>query len=149
MSTPYTIIRNRVKDLISCFNACKLQVEKDEEDESDRIKRAERGKQVVTETTSEVVETQTATREGGEETHEEDDDYIVFYFKDDDRNVSEIKEVDESVEHLDTLEESSNSSTSSFAFPAIQPEWTGSPVSMPRPERHYKSDCACVQCCKF
>lgn len=61
----------------------------------------------------------------------------------------ETEEPNDPKEHNNTLSESSDSSTRSFAFPTIQREWTGSPALMPRPEGHNKSRNVCIQCCKF
>ncbi|KAJ0440967.1 putative protein BREAKING OF ASYMMETRY IN THE STOMATAL LINEAGE [Helianthus annuus] len=108
MSTPYTLVRNRMKDLISCFNACKLPVDKDSEESDhpnpkpssniihDRTR--ERGKKVKVETTS-----SSSARAGGgggrggspmslQSGESEEDNYIVFYFKDDDNGRDVIEE---------------------------------------------------------
>ncbi|MFS7999871.1 putative protein BREAKING OF ASYMMETRY IN THE STOMATAL LINEAGE [Helianthus anomalus] len=188
MSTPYTLVRSRMKDLISCFNACKLPIDKDSEEESDHPnpkpssniihdRTRERGKKVKVETTSSSSSARAGGGRGGspmslQSGESEEDNYIVFYFKDDDngRDVIEERGLDagycnrhkkarvdaqrnefeaELEQHRQTLSESSESSTGSFAFPTIQREWTGSPVLMPRPEGHNKSCGVCVQCCKF
>ncbi|KAL7605004.1 hypothetical protein Lser_V15G18535 [Lactuca serriola] len=210
MSTPYTLMRCRMKDLISCFKACKVPIE-EEENESDyqnpkpssidHHQNRQRDKGVL-ELGTTAEKGGVVVVGGGEESstswqscESEEDEYIVFYFRDDDAGVDVIEErglensisrnqnanpvdrrkkhetrrieVDsksipsttkemndwskhESQEHKDTLGESSDSSsTSSFAFPTIQSEWTGSPVLMPRPEGHNKTRSVCIQCCKF
>ncbi|KAK1433667.1 hypothetical protein QVD17_10581 [Tagetes erecta] len=189
MSTPYTLMRCRMKDLISCFNACKLPIEEDESDHQkakstsvcDDRKR-EREQKVEIGTVPEKGEESPVSWQSCES---EEDDYIVFYFKDDAAGGNAIEErvgessserkqdvarggddrrkkrneigkiqvdansVNESLGELrDALGESSDSSTSSFAFPTVQSEWPGSPVLMPRPEG-YKSGGVCIQCCKF
>ncbi|KAL8250542.1 hypothetical protein R6Q59_034235 [Mikania micrantha] len=178
-----------MKDLISCFNACKVQIEEDtnELDHPEPIassivndRNFERDENTKTATTPE--------KGGGEESpascqscESEEDDYIVFYFKDDNaggdvieerrlessserkreiaggirrkidqRSVHlEIGELNESRELRGTLGDSSDSSKSSFAFPRIQNEWTGSPVLMPRPDGYKKPEGVCILCCKF
>ncbi|KAI3785639.1 hypothetical protein L1987_44763 [Smallanthus sonchifolius] len=152
MSTPYTLM----KDLISCFNACKVPIEEDA-DELDHHKPEapsigdDRNRKV--EDTAKI--RTTAEKGGGEESpaswqscESEEDDYIVFYFKDDDAGGDVIEErglqsssserkhdvsirrkkknekVNESLELRDSLDDSSDSSASSFAFPSIQREWT-------------------------
>ncbi|XP_071728267.1 uncharacterized protein [Rutidosis leptorrhynchoides] len=208
MSTPYTLMRCRMKDLISCFNGCKV-IEKDVDDESDqqnpktssgtgvdiREHNRDQMKQVEDEPTTVVGGGGKESPASWQSCESEEDEYIVFYFKDDDvgGDVIEERGLDSSsskkqvavhgrnrlkivlsvidrqetrktqvgakhvpVETEDQLnhesehqrEGSSDSSTSSFAFPAIQREWPGSPVLMPRPEGHNKRS-VCVQCCKF
>ncbi|KAK9054438.1 hypothetical protein SSX86_025516 [Deinandra increscens subsp. villosa] len=91
MTTPYTMMRCRMKDLISCFNACKLPIEKDG-DESDHRKPNESSITVdrKRELEKKLEGGTAAERGGGEESpaswqscESEEDDYIVFYFKDD------------------------------------------------------------------
>ncbi|KAI3517345.1 hypothetical protein L1887_16559 [Cichorium endivia] len=203
MSTPCTLMRCRMKDLISCFKACKVPIEEDDNESNYQNPKASSIDHQEGRREKAVVELGRTAEigSGGEESptswqscESEEDEYIVFYFRDADADVDVIEkrglensncrkqdaipadrrkkhetreiEVDsksiptksdhinewsehESQEYKDTMGESSDSSTSSFAFPTIQSEWTGSPVLMPRPEGHNKTRSVCIQCCKF
>ncbi|GKA16489.1 protein breaking of asymmetry in the stomatal lineage [Tanacetum coccineum] len=184
MSTPYTMMRCRMKDLISCFNSCKLPIDDDDDDHHHHKQpkpSSKRNDPKRHKDKGQVEHERTAEKDVGDESpanwqscESEEDEYIVFYFKDDNAGGGVVEErssqsssrqkqvvgagrkkhetrkvpVDtKSVpleteefcvcgEHMDTQGESSDSSTSSFAFPTIHREWTGSPVLMPRPEGH-------------
>ncbi|KAD4888869.1 hypothetical protein E3N88_20942 [Mikania micrantha] len=146
MSTPYTLTRCRMKDLISCFNACKVQIEEDtnELDHPEPIassivndRNFERDENTKTATTPE--------KGGGEESpascqscESEEDDYIVFYFKDDNAGGDVIEE-----RRLESSSERKREIAGGIRRKIdqrIQNEWTGSPVLMPRPDGYKKPE---------
>lgn len=107
MSTPYTLMRCRMKDLISCFKACKVPIE-EEENESDyqnpkpssidHHQNRQRDKGVL-ELGTTAEKGGVVVVGGGEESptswqscESEEDEYIVFYFRDDDAGVDVIEE---------------------------------------------------------
>ncbi|KAL3623346.1 hypothetical protein CASFOL_032162 [Castilleja foliolosa] len=174
MSSPCTsLFRCRVRDLASCFYACRLPLDEEPENGETIFDDAKQmpEKEYLVETLSGNNIVSQGGRVGGDgngsEPHFAEEDYIVFCFREDgeidminegNNKSSSMKKVDEkskekgtnNASKMESLESkiSSDTSTSSFAFPKLSLDWIGSPVHMPKSGKTMARNLR-IHCCSF